>query len=1220
MATEPRSHSEYTVGWLCALPLEQTAATVMLDEQHNSELLGQSNDNNAYTLGTISGHGVVITCLPFGKIGTNHAATVATQMITTFPSIKVVLLVGIGGGIPPKVKLGDVVVSTPTDQYPGVVQWDFGKAEKEFKRTGALNNPPTILLTALTKLMTNHSLHGTKIPQLLENLKTKWPNLGPEYTSNAHLRDPLLVPDNLRRENGESTKKRIKLDSTQRSPKDAKIHCGLIASGNQVIKNADIRDSLNASLGGNLLCIEMEAAGLMAVDFPCIVIRGICDYADSQKNKDWQPYAATIAAAFAKELLESVKPSAVDRECPILDLLGQVRHDVAQVRSKLDKTEDLNILNWLSPIDYGVQYNDFLSRRQPGTGQWLLDTPEYQNWLVTLEKEERILFCPGMPGAGKTILTSVVIDDLATRFCSSENLGPSLTRNEVGIAFVYCNFKRNDEQKASDLLASLLRQLAQRQSSLPNSVKRLHDKFDRENKRPSLDDLIESLQSVAALYSKVFVIVDALDECYCRAQLLPKLFQFHEASCANIFATSRFIPDITDIFNSKGAPTLEILAHDEDVQNYLDGQISQSERALIRANREYIKSSITKVVRGMFLLAQLHFERVRSKTTLKELKKALKTLPTGEAAYDSAYEDAMKRIGHQDSDSRELAYQVLSWIVRARRPLTILELQHAIAVEINESEFDEDNISEVADMVSVCVGLVTITEMGTPGTLVAIPEDNSVIRLVHYTTQEYFERTWESWFPDAENDLTTKCVTYLSYNTFENGPCPTDKCFESKLQSNILYDYAAKNWGRHAYMSSIQTIPLILKFLESKTKLLACRQAMITSTWDRDYSQRFPKLSTGIHMAAYHGLCESMEVVLSKCVNLEEIDDNYGKTPLLIASGNGHEAVVRQLLYKGANLEAKGNDDSTPLLAAAWQGNKEVAELLINKGANLEAKDNDDFTPLLRAAWQGHKEVAELLINKDANLEAKDDNDDFTPLLLAVWQGHKEMAELLINKGANLEAKDNGDLTPLLAAAWQGNKEVAELLINKGANLEAKDNGDLTPLLLAVWQGHKEVAELLINKGANLEAKDKVDFTPLLRAALEGHKEVVELLINKSASLEARLYGRGPTILWWAAVDGDKDLVNLLVKKGANLEAESFENGPTPIWWAAALGHKAVVELLTKSGAKLGVEGRWLSWDIGLMGNMHTAGRIFHGQMVDWLKEQGVDEELARGMGQMIER
>ena len=327
------THNDYAIGWVCALPREQTAATAMLDQIH-ADLPKPPKDLNTYTLGSIGNHNVVIACLPKGEIGTSSAATVAARMTGTFPSIRFGLMVGIGGGIPPKVRLGDVVVSTPVGQFPGMIQWDFGKTKEDgsFERTGSLNNPPASLLTALTKLETEHELNGSKILEYLDELKEKWPRLVPKYLRSNSLEDVLFRADyghisdtTQDDDDGEDEKSCRFCDRTKivkRKPRDMRVHFGLIASGNQVIKDAAFRDRLNKALGGNVLCVEMEAAGLMN-NFPCLVIRGICDYADSHKNKDWQEHAAAVAAAFAKELLEYVQPSDVNGERTAKNILGQ---------------------------------------------------------------------------------------------------------------------------------------------------------------------------------------------------------------------------------------------------------------------------------------------------------------------------------------------------------------------------------------------------------------------------------------------------------------------------------------------------------------------------------------------------------------------------------------------------------------------------------------------------------------------------------------------------------------------------------------------------------------------------------------------------------------------------------------------------------------------------------------------------------------------------------
>ncbi|KAM0511161.1 hypothetical protein ACHAPE_010183 [Trichoderma viride] len=226
-------------------------------------------------------------------------------MLESFSSIRFGLMIGVGGGIPTKdhdVRLGDVVVSTPTSMFPGVVQLDLGKAIAGggFERIGSLNNPPNILLAALQRLETRHAMKGSKIEKYVDQMIRKWKNLKQKYSRLGSMEDILFASDDITK-------------IVERDPRDGvEVHYGLIASGNKVIKDAVLRDEINGNLNHHVLCVEMEAAGLMD-NFPCLVIRGICDYADSYKNDDWQGYAAATAAAFAKELLSVIPASEVEQ-------------------------------------------------------------------------------------------------------------------------------------------------------------------------------------------------------------------------------------------------------------------------------------------------------------------------------------------------------------------------------------------------------------------------------------------------------------------------------------------------------------------------------------------------------------------------------------------------------------------------------------------------------------------------------------------------------------------------------------------------------------------------------------------------------------------------------------------------------------------------------------------------------------------------------------------
>ena len=303
----------YTVGWICALPTpEWKASMIMLDEEHEDVSL-ESTTQYQYTFGSINGHHVVMGCLPDSQLGTVSAASVASEMHLTFPSLRFVLLVGIGGGVPNEhndIRLGDVVVSRPDKdkQHGGIIQYDFGKAvlDGRFQHTGMLNRPSDTLLSAIGKIRAMWP-RNSKFYEYLDsyNKETKH---APEFSAQTTV--DTLFKSSYGHPSRDPTCRKCDLQFEVKRPARSvlrpQIHYGTIASGNQVIKDGQRRDAMSTELGG-VLCFEMEAAGLVS-HFPCLVIRGICDYCDSHKNKTWQPYAVASAAAFAKEVLRNIPP------------------------------------------------------------------------------------------------------------------------------------------------------------------------------------------------------------------------------------------------------------------------------------------------------------------------------------------------------------------------------------------------------------------------------------------------------------------------------------------------------------------------------------------------------------------------------------------------------------------------------------------------------------------------------------------------------------------------------------------------------------------------------------------------------------------------------------------------------------------------------------------------------------------------------------------------
>jgi nucleoside phosphorylase len=324
---------DYTVGWICAISTEYVAAQAFLDEMHDGPEYVSPNDKNIYILGKVGKHNVVIAVLPEGEYGTSSAARVGSDMLHSFPNVRIGLMVGIGGGAPSgkhDIRLGDVVVSAPRDGKGGVFQYDFGKTiqDQSFQLTGFLDQPPVLLRAAVNDLKAMYEGQGHQIEETINNILENKPRLKKKYKRPDPSSDRLYHTRVTHPPNNEASCAAVCGDDSSslilrpkrtKSEDNPTIHYGLIASANQLMKDSSVRDRLAAEK--DVLCFEMEAAGLMN-HFPCLVIRGVCDYSDTHKNKEWQGYAAMVAAAYAKDLLCRIPPNKVEAEKTISDILS----------------------------------------------------------------------------------------------------------------------------------------------------------------------------------------------------------------------------------------------------------------------------------------------------------------------------------------------------------------------------------------------------------------------------------------------------------------------------------------------------------------------------------------------------------------------------------------------------------------------------------------------------------------------------------------------------------------------------------------------------------------------------------------------------------------------------------------------------------------------------------------------------------------------------------
>ncbi|KAF4845436.1 hypothetical protein CGCSCA4_v006778 [Colletotrichum siamense] len=517
MAEKILDRNAYTIGWICALSVESAAAQAFLDERH--QVPSDVSDSNSYVTGRIGKHNVVIAVMPQNEYGTVMAAKTANDMARSFPQVRLGLMVGIGGGAPSEehdIRLGDVVVSSRGQGTGGVIQFDYGKTiqDEEFKETGNLNQPPAALMTAAAALDAQYDLKGPQLHEKVEHaLKKQRKAFKKKYARPSDDTDRLFRPECTHRNDlrGDcpttcSVRSEDLVHRPLRTEDDdnPNIHYGLIASSNQVMKDALKRDKL-AERG--VLCFEMEAAGLMN-HFPCLVVRGVCDYADTHKNSRWQPYAAMVAAAYTKDLLGLVNTAAVEEERKLSELIVSVvsmqkennetlkhtSNTVDEIRSQQRIT---NMKQWLGAVNPSDNANRAQDLRYEGTGTWFLSSSAFRHWL---KDTNRHLCLYGDSGCGKTVLASTILEFLRGN------------RNGA-ILYFFFDFRDAEKRTFEGLIRSILFQLYQPESVSTQKVDCFRKFHDDVEKPPRTSELLQCLQDVLATVQEAIILMDALDEC-----------------------------------------------------------------------------------------------------------------------------------------------------------------------------------------------------------------------------------------------------------------------------------------------------------------------------------------------------------------------------------------------------------------------------------------------------------------------------------------------------------------------------------------------------------------------------------------------------------------------------------------------------------------------------------------------------------------------------------
>jgi nucleoside phosphorylase len=657
------SHHDYTVACICPMGVELAPVIAVLDRAHF--LLPTKRDQNSYTLGEIGGHNVVIAVLP--ETGTNSAAAMATQLLNDFPSIRFGLLVGVGGGVPDEedggmdMRLGDVVVSKPTGSFGGVVQYDLGKytAQGGFERIGVLNKPPQLLLASIEQLQAHHQMEGSKIPDHIATMLQKFSAKEKEYSYPGAVHDQLFQAA-YAHPGGRSCQNCDPQQLVVRNPRrnaNPTIHYGTIGSANSMVKDSAIRDKLKRDYG--VICVEMEAAGLMD-SFPCLVIRGICDYADSHKNKKWQPYAAATAAAYMKELL-SVMPAQDVTKIP------NASFQTANLDEAIIKC--LNDLQVTDPAHDMERIENSKDTLLEDCYAWILKDPVLQEWRDG--DTSSLLWINGDPGKGKTMLMIALVREILNH----------TPRISSAVTFFFCQATDPRLNNAASILRGLIWKLTM---SRPQLASLFHKRYISDkyllNGPNAIYSLFSTLSAMLEECPETFLLIDALDECNSGReweQLLSLITKHAKSSSkAKWLLASRNNPDIK-LLLEKESRMLSLELNEQHISQAVRAFIGQKTSELAVKKKyslvlaEKVKNELITKADSTFLWVALACKRLLKVTPRKALS-TLENLPPG---LDGLYAQMMVQVLQcEDEDDKVLCLQILRSVSLAFRPLSMEEL------------------------------------------------------------------------------------------------------------------------------------------------------------------------------------------------------------------------------------------------------------------------------------------------------------------------------------------------------------------------------------------------------------------------------------------------------------------------------------------------------------------------------------------------------------------
>ncbi|KAI9878518.1 MAG: hypothetical protein M1830_000699 [Pleopsidium flavum] len=847
----------------------------------------------------------------------------------------------------------------------------------------------------------------------------------------------------------------------------------------------------------------------------------------------------------------------------------EIQAGVTELRVAQNNTDCEKVLRWLSTTDASTNHNAARIKHEPSTGDWFIHSEKFNSWW---DNASQTLWLHGIPGCGKTVLCSTIVEQVKA-LCSSTS--------DLGYAYFYFDFNDEGKQTVEGFLRSIIVQLSVQRPSLPEEVQKLYDVHAKQQKQPDRSNLIEIFHSLLKGFRRAHLMMDALDECSERQAMLELIAEMvardQNLKKVNLLITSRRERDIEitlqDILtNSICIQSAQIEA---DIRLHVNSRLSQDSK--LKRRPETVKKEIEKTLvdgaNGMFRWVDCQLDSLGGCLSPAALRRALKTLPK---TLDDTYDRILTSI---EEGHRENAHAVLQWLTFSARPLRLEEVAEAVAVKPGCGlDFVENRLFDPYEILTICSSLVTISD------------ESSEIRLAHYSVKEYLtsERVlsgpasaFATFEISTNRDLTELCLTYLSL--FDK----PDSLSETSLEDFPLLGYAAEYWYKHAQIADeengIET--LIVEFLNNR-ETSSLPNWLRLSPPEEDYKRAsFRKTvrnkGSPLYYACYCGLLSSARRLINEGADVNAQGGSYGNA-LQAAALRSNETIYRLLLEAGADVNAQGGLYCTALQAAAYEDNEPICRLLLETGADVNAQGGHYGNALQAAASEDNETIVRLLLETGADVNAQGGRYG-NALQAAAIRSNETICRLLLKAGVDVNAQGGRYGNALQTAASRDSETICRLLLKADADVNAQGGFYGNALQAAASRDSEMICRLLLKADADVNAQVGIYDNALKAAVSNSNETICRLLLKAGADVNAQ-GGDSDTVLQAAAYNGNETICRLLLETGADVNAQGGRCG-NALQAAADQGHKTIFEVLLQNGAVITQDGEFDSaWDAAIYG------------------------------------